>query len=186
MLTSRGSIRSLASTRSSNAGHRKQRVRQHVIADISANHVEFFALRKGFSVERIQHDYGIDLTLATYDKDGYIENGWISVQLKATDDIKLRPGGKEIAYTADVRDLNTWMKDIYPVILIVYDAKKSKAYWIYVQRYFESGKGKIGKKSKSLVLRLLSKDRVDENAISRFAKFKAKVQAQGEGLVSHM
>ena len=34
---------------------------------------------------------------------------------------------------------------------------------------------RIGKKSKSLVLRLLSKDRVDENAIGSFAKFKAKV-----------
>ncbi|MBK8940269.1 MAG: DUF4365 domain-containing protein [Polyangiaceae bacterium] len=108
-----------------------------MIADISANHVEFFALRKGFSVQRIQNDYGIDLQLATYDAKGYIENGWISVQLKATDTIKMRSKGTAVAFTADARDLRMWQKEIYPVILIAVRRQDCKAYWTYVQRYFE-------------------------------------------------
>ena len=38
-----------------------------MIADLSANHVEKQALLCGFSVERVRHDYGIDLILFTYD-----------------------------------------------------------------------------------------------------------------------
>jgi hypothetical protein len=40
---------------------RKRRTREHVIADLSVNHVERQALLCGFSVERIRVDYGIDL-----------------------------------------------------------------------------------------------------------------------------
>lgn len=54
---------------------KKKRVRQHIIADLSANHVERYILRCGFSVERVQHDYGIDLVLFTYNSDGEIEPG---------------------------------------------------------------------------------------------------------------
>ncbi len=175
-----------ALSKSSKVEHRKRRVRQHIIADISANHVEFFALRKGFSVQRIQNDYGIDLQLATYDAKGYIENGWISVQLKATDTIKMRSKGTAVAFTADARDLRMWQKEIYPVILIVYDAKTAKAYWTYVQRYFESGEGKLGKKAKTLVLRLRAKDRISATALARFADFKKAVQDHAEVHVSHL
>ncbi len=56
---------------------KKRRTREHVIADLSANHVERHALLCGFSVERVTHDYGIDLWIATYNRAGEIENGQI-------------------------------------------------------------------------------------------------------------
>ena len=52
---------------------RKRRTREHVIADLSANHVEKQALLCGFSVERVRHDYGIDLIWFTYDEHGEVE-----------------------------------------------------------------------------------------------------------------
>jgi hypothetical protein len=64
---------------------RNRRTRGHIIADLSANFVERSALLAGYSVERIQHDYGIDLLLFTYNEAGEIENASISLQLKATD-----------------------------------------------------------------------------------------------------
>ncbi len=64
---------------------KKRRTREHVIADLSINHVERQALLAGFAVQRIVRDYGIDLFLATYDHSGSVENGEIRVQLKATD-----------------------------------------------------------------------------------------------------
>ena len=42
---------------------RKQRARSHIIADLSANHVEYFALECGFSIERIEADYGYDIEI---------------------------------------------------------------------------------------------------------------------------
>ena len=44
---------------------RKMRTRGHVLADLSINHVERQVLRCGFSADRVQHDYGYDLTMAT-------------------------------------------------------------------------------------------------------------------------
>jgi hypothetical protein len=49
---------------------RKQRTRQHIIADLSSNFVERFALLCGYSVERFFSDYGLDLTVLTYDETG--------------------------------------------------------------------------------------------------------------------
>ena len=59
---------------------RKRRTREHVIADLSANYVERYVLRCGFTVERTVHDYGIDLILSTYSASGEIENGQVYIQ----------------------------------------------------------------------------------------------------------
>lgn len=67
---------------------KRRRTRQHVIADLSVNHVEYFALQCGYSIERIESDYGYDLQIYSYDKYGELENGVVYVQLKATDHIE--------------------------------------------------------------------------------------------------
>ena len=36
----------------------KRRTRAHVLADLSINHVERHVLLCGFSVDRVEHDYG--------------------------------------------------------------------------------------------------------------------------------
>jgi hypothetical protein len=45
---------------------RKTRTREHVIADLSINHVERQLLLCGCSVERVYHDYGYDLTMTSF------------------------------------------------------------------------------------------------------------------------
>ena len=42
------------------APRRKRWTRGHVIADLSANHVERFVLECGFAAEVTRHDYGVD------------------------------------------------------------------------------------------------------------------------------
>ena len=37
---------------------RKRRTREHIIADLSVNHMERFALRCGFVLNRFYFDYG--------------------------------------------------------------------------------------------------------------------------------
>lgn len=85
-------------------GPRKQRTRQHVIADLSAHHVEKFILEEGHTAWRLTPDYGYDLVVFTYDEQGYLEPGSIYVQLKAAE--TLRAAGPYYVFDLDVRDYN--------------------------------------------------------------------------------
>ncbi len=64
-------------------GPRKQRTRQHVIADLSVHHLEGFILKAGHTVQRLGSDYGYDLLMSTFDEQGYVEPGMVYFQLKA-------------------------------------------------------------------------------------------------------
>ena len=68
---------------------KKRRTRAHIIADLGVNFVERCILLEGHSSEKIQHDYGIDLIMFTYDGVGEIENGHVSIQVKATDHLSV-------------------------------------------------------------------------------------------------
>ncbi len=123
-----------------NTGHpviRKKRVRKHVIADLSANYAERFALLNGFSVETFLKDYGYDLSVFTYNTDGEREAGNIYIQLKATDRPKYLKNNLEIALTISKKDIAAWLNELFPVILILYDAEKERAYWLYVQQHIK-------------------------------------------------
>ncbi|HYV36591.1 MAG TPA: DUF4365 domain-containing protein [Gemmataceae bacterium] len=116
---------------------RKRRTRQHIIADLSANHVQRHALLAGYVIEQAVHDYGIDLELITFNKKGEVQEGGILVQLKASDRIDYRANQTAIGVRLDRRDLARWLGEPMPVVLIVYGARKDIGYWEYVQRHFE-------------------------------------------------
>lgn len=78
------------------------------------------------------NDYGYDLILYTYDQRGYIEEGSIYLQLKASEN--LRASGDKFVFDMDLRDYARWTRELMPVILILFDASKRRAYWLYVQR----------------------------------------------------
>src|SRR5882757_4839693 len=88
-------------------GLRKQRTRQHVIADLSVHHVEGFILEEGHTGQRVTSDYGYDLILFTYDAHGYAEPGLTYFQFKAME--TLQESGNGYVYDIDVRDYNLWM-----------------------------------------------------------------------------
>src|SRR5215471_15241534 len=115
-------------------GPRKQRTRQHVIADQSVNHVERFIIDEGHTAQRIEKDYGYDLLLFTYDEQGYAEPGLVWLQLKAAE--TLQAVGTHYAFDLDIRDYNLWLVEEMPVILILFDASRRRAYWSDVQSYF--------------------------------------------------
>ncbi len=116
----------------------KIRTRAHVLADLGVNHVERQVLLCGFSVERVRHDYGYDLTMSTYNEGGEFEPGGVYIQVKATDRLPLLSGGKAIPWLFNKRDLKLWLEESYPVILVVYDGQNDGAYWIHVQTHFLS------------------------------------------------
>src|SRR4051794_24520585 len=116
---------------------RKRRTREHVLADLSANRLEWYALQCAFAVDRVFHDYGLDLAMFTYGPDGAVEPGLVWFQLKATDKPKRPKGTRSIAIRVERSDLDAWRKEPMPVILIVYDAPGDAAYWLYVQAHFK-------------------------------------------------
>jgi hypothetical protein len=61
-------------------------------------------------------------------------------QLKSTDNIVLSNQNKGCIFDLDKRDLELWLSDIRPVILILFDAQKEIAYFINLQTYFKENR----------------------------------------------
>lgn len=114
---------------------RKQRTRQHVIADLSAHCVEGAILLEGHTALRVDKDYGYDLLMYTFDTVGYAEPGLAYLQLKAGE--TLTRTGTDYTFDVDVRDYNLWMMEQIPVFLVLFDAGQHRAYWVHVQGYFQ-------------------------------------------------
>ncbi len=147
-----------------------------MIADLSVNHVERFVLRCGWTVQRTTHDYGIDLLLKTYNKDGEPESGLVSVQLKATDKIKVRSSGQAVALRLEWRDVQAWRDEPLPVIVILYDAQQDQAYWLHVQSYFTGSPRSYRARRAATTTVYFNRDqKVNEAAIRQFAALRAAV-----------
>ena len=160
---------------------RKRRTRGHVIADLSVNHVERHVLLCGCTVERFWHDYGYDLLLTTYDANGEVENGDVRLQVKATDFLRYRRDGKSFSFRVEAVDLRLWLKEITPVILIVYDALREDAYWLYVQAYFESlASFDLSRIEGSIMVFVPTLNKMDAGAVRRFALFRDAISDQLE------
>lgn len=165
---------------------RKTRTREHVIASQSVAHVERLIFARGFTAERIVHDYGYDLNLYTYDDVGGIENGNILIQLKATDHLTILQDGETISLAVDWADVAFWQNETMPVILIVYDARREEAYWLYVQEAVENSPRLQNPAGRSKIRLHLSKNNVvGDAAIERFREFKHIVLSQGKRHIKH-
>ena len=90
---------------------RKRRTREHIIAHLSVNHVERLVLRCGWTVERVQHDYGLDLIMRTYSASGQIQSGSIWLQLKATEHMPKLSGNQTFPVRIEWRDLLLWVNE---------------------------------------------------------------------------
>lgn len=165
---------------------RKRRTRQHIIADLSANHLERYVLRCGFTMDKTQHDYGIDVNLNTYQSNGEIQEGFVHIQLKASDNIKYAKCGSFLSISVGRAHLETWLAEPMPVVLVIYDAKKDKAYWVYVQRYFTHvAKFSLANATKRYTIRVPTEQVVDEGAVYKFEEFKQAILNQLDGVISH-
>jgi len=167
-----------------NGPARKRRTREHVIADLSVNHVERHALLCGYTLERFKHDYGIDLVLFTYTDAGEVEDECVFLQLKASDGLRSHKGKESFSFRIERRDLVRWLAQMMPVILIVYDARNEVAYWLYVQSYFQKRAGfNLFTAGKTVTVTISTRNVVSAGAIRRFARFRDRVLAQKNEVV---
>lgn len=154
---------------------RKLRTREHVLADLGVNHVERQILLRGFAVNRINADYGIDLLMLTYSDQGEVENGHVLYQIKATDALQIVESGAAISCRIEVADLKSWQEEWAPVILVIYDGKKNRAYWLYVQEYIDAknvrGEDLLLDQDR-VTVRIPSNNRLNRRAIEKFREYR--------------
>lgn len=146
--------------------NRKRRTRQHVIADLSVNHVERLVFRGGHTVERVLHDYGYDLIVFTYDEEGYCDPGLLFVQVKATENLRLV--GSDIVFDVDMRDYDRWRVERVPVILVLYEAASNRAFWLHVQEYERLSLRNSRAGAKSVRVRFSMDQRLSLRAMQRW------------------
>jgi len=163
---------------------RKRRTSEHVLADLSVNHVERFILEEGHTALRGQSDYGYDLFMITHDEQGYAEPDFVRLQLKASANLKAGRGG--FVFDLDVRDYNLWMSEQMPVILILFDATRRKAFWLFLQQYFEQDASRCPKKgAKTIRVHVPKTQTFQRRAVARLRNWKQAVHQQLRVLVSH-
>jgi hypothetical protein len=152
-------------------GPRKRRTRQHVIADQSVNHVERFIIDEGHTAQQFERDYGYDLLLSTYDEEGYLEPGATCLQLKAAETLKRVGSG--YVFDVDIRDYNLWTHERAPIILILFDASRRRAYWLHVQGFFRDDVRRRPKKgAKSVRVRVPVRQVVHRQAVAKWRQLK--------------
>jgi hypothetical protein len=162
---------------------RKRRTRQHIIADQSVNCIQKFIIDAGFTSQEMNRDYGYDLTVNTFDKDGLIEAGNFYIQLKASETLKEHRDGVSYVFDLDTRDYRLWQDELMPVFLILYEAVSRRAYWLYFQRELATGSLPAPRKTaKTVRIRIPKANRVNTRFIRYARNRKADMVQQG---ISH-
>jgi len=85
----------------------------------------------------------------TYDEQGYLEPGSVYLQLKSAE--VLHSVADDYVFDVDIRDYNLWMIEEMPVILILFDASRRRAFWLCVQSYFSDDMAREPKKGAKTV-----------------------------------
>ena len=162
------------------------RTREHVLADLSANYVEKRALLCGFAVDHVRPDYGIDLTVRTFNRRGEAENGWIPFQLKGTDRLKAVDGGRAVTCRIERADLRHWLNEAQPVMLALYNARADLAYWLFVKGYFDAlPRFDLNRTAGRISVRIPRNNVLDRQAMRALARLKNKIDATIRMRVRH-
>jgi hypothetical protein len=166
--------------------NRKRRTRQHVIAAQSVNYVERFIVDAGYTAERREADYGYDLQVSTFDGEGYCEPGLVYLQLKASDALEVSSSGTDYVFDLAIKDFNLWMEEVMPVLLVLFDAQKRRAWWLYVQRYFAEKQSRAPKKSaKTVRVFVPMRQRFGRRTVLAMQAWKQSISEQLWGKISH-
>ena len=106
----------------------------------------------------------------TFNDQGEIENEGVWFQLKATDHPNYRENEKLLSFYVEVADIENWRRQIFPVILVVYDAVRKIAYWLHIQEYMESVRPNL--RQKTLTIHLNTEQILNRDAIQEFRRRK--------------
>ena len=146
------------------------------------HHVEGFILEEGHAVQRLTSDYSYDLVMSTFDGSGYAEPGSVYFQLKAAE--KLQAVGSAYVFDVDVRDYNLWIQEDMPVILVLFDASRRRAYWLCVQRYFDDDVSRLPRKgAKTVRVRVPKRQAMNRMAVEKMRELKTDMRRPNLGIL---
>ncbi len=143
--------------------------------------MERFIIDEGHTAQTMEKDYGYDLLLFTCDEQGYSEPEFTSLQVKAAE--LLHAVGSDYVFDISIRDYNFWMLEQMPVILILFDAGRRRAFWVCIQSDFHQAAGHRPKKGmKKVRVRVPKRRYVNRRAIAimRELKWAARRRATGQ------
>ena len=85
-------------------------------------------------------------------------------------------------FDVDIGDYNLWMIEEMPVILILFDASRRRAFWLFFQSYFREDAARRPKKTaKSVRVRVPKQQTVNRRAIAKMRDLKWEARRQGIG-----
>lgn len=119
---------------------RKHRTRGHIIEDLGFNFIEKQVILTGSIIQRYFTDYGYDGEIQTFDEKGFFETGYALFQLKSTDYPKLTKNESALLFDLSKRDLELWLFETVPVVLIIYCANWDKAYYVELATHFKKNR----------------------------------------------
>ena len=147
---------------------RKQRTREHIIEDLGFNHVERQVLIAGHVFSRSDDEnYEYQAVIDTFNSSEEPENLHILVQMKSIDSAMIVNTSDKWLFELPKRDLISWLSDIRPVIVILFDVHSETAYYVDLETYFQENR-QILKKISKFVKIYLSKNAIfDSKAIQK-------------------
>lgn len=147
---------------------RKVRTQEHVIADLSYNFLERKVLERGHWLDAPRNDYGIDATMFHHNERGEVENGEVRFQLKATSKLKASKARNWISQRVSTRDLRYWYFELFPVVIVLYEADRNRAFWLHIQDYIDSNPALMESEADTITLRIPIRNKLSLHAIDRF------------------
>lgn len=144
---------------------RKRRTREHIVEDLSENHLERFVLNAGHLLRRPRRDYGVDVTMFHFSESGELENGEVRFQLKATDNLTSVLDGQYTTVRVKTGDIQYWSMEFYPFILVLYDAKEEAAYWIGIDNILKQS---LDLDQQTETIRIPVSSKLTSNSIEHF------------------
>jgi len=109
--------------------------------------------------------------MRTFDEMGYVEPGPVYFQVKASE--VLKAVGSAYFFDVDLRDYHLWMREELPVVLILFDASRKKAYWLCVQQYFDEEEARRPRKgAKTVRVRVPKSQPMDHAAVKKMRELR--------------
>jgi len=151
---------------------RKRRTRQHFIEDLGFNYAERHLLLARCTLHRINIDYGFDAEIRTYSENGEVENGFIHVQIKSTDKIKILKSRNVIVFDLSKKDLEYWLAAVFPVVILIYDAKNNVGYFLLLQEYFRENRILLNEINKFIRIYIPPENKFNVESVLKMRDFK--------------
>ena len=157
---------------------RKVRTPEHVIADLSYNFLERKVLQRGHWLDAPRNDYGIDAIMFHHSRRGEIENGEVRFQLKAKHKLRMSRDETWISQRVNIRDLRYWCFELFPVVIIVYEAEKHRAFWLHIQDYMDRNPGLMDSDAGTVTWRIPSRNKLNLYAVGCFRNLSLEKMAR--------